>query len=249
MAERLISYTVQYGVYGAEVALLAFLAVRGQLKRLCALFSYLILLFLADGVGRPYVLYRYGVKSQQYAYFFWLSDVLLALGAFLLVCSFFRRSCTHEKSMWRFLRLFLVFVFILVFGISCLSLSRNYSHLYSAFIVEFSQNLYFTCLVLNTLLYLLLQQLECSDDEMGLLVCGMGIQFAGPAASLALFHLTAGQQAYARSLATFIMPMCTLGMLLTWSYAVTRMPKSADRVGIEARKKGLPAVEVAASKA
>ena len=64
---------------------------------------------------------------------------------------------------------------------------------FTLFIIEFNQNLYFTCLVLNTLLYILLQQIDSADDELGLLVCGVGIQFAGPAATLALLTLTTGE--------------------------------------------------------
>jgi energy-converting hydrogenase Eha subunit E len=172
------------------------------------------------------VLYRFGYSSHQYAYFFWLTDVLLALGAFLLVCAFFRRACLDESNMWRLVRLLLLLVFILVLGISLIFLSRNYNHLFTLFIYEFSQNLYFTCLVLNTLLYLLIQQVKSGDEELGLLVCGVGIQFAGPAASLALLHLTSGQP-YAQSLNDLIWPLCTLGMLSTWFYGTALVPKTA----------------------
>jgi hypothetical protein len=94
------------------------------------------------------------------------------------------------------------------------------------FIVEFSQNLYFTCLVLNTLLYVMLQQLAIDDDELGLLVCGMGLQFAGEAAFLALLHLTSGEN-FARVLIGFLNPACTLGMLLIWTYAIVKTPQTA----------------------
>ena len=132
--------------------------------------------------------------------------------------------------MWRFVRLLLVFVFVLVVGISGLFFSHNYSDLFTLFfVVEFNQNLYFTCLVLNTLLYLLLQQIDSADDQLGLLVCGVGIQFAGPAATLALVHLTTGE-GFAQSLAYFTIPLCTLGMLLVWAYAIVQVKGKAVRV-------------------
>jgi hypothetical protein len=131
--------------------------------------------------------------------------------------------------MWRLVRLLLVFVFLLVVSISGLSISRNQNDLFTYFTVEFNQNLYFTCLVLNTLLYLLLQQIESSDEQLGLLVCGVGIQFAGPAASLALLHLTAGEH-FAQSLAHLTIPLCTIGMLLVWAYAITRIKERAIQV-------------------
>ena len=247
MAESLIERALTSGVYILEVALLVLLFLGGRWRRLFSVFLYLLLFFAADAVGRTYVLYRFGVRSTTYGYFYWLTDALLALAAFLLVCAFFRRACTQEEKMWRFLRLVLVSVFILVVGISALTLSRNYTQLWtfgSMFIVEFGQNLYFTCLVLNTLLYVLMQQIETADEELGLLVCGIGIQFAGPAASLALYHLT-GPNPHVAALTKFVIPACTLAMLLVWLYAIARAPRP---VRVAARGGRIPVLaEVAAS--
>jgi lysylphosphatidylglycerol synthetase-like protein (DUF2156 family) len=132
--------------------------------------------------------------------------------------------------MWRFIRLLLALTFILVAVVSSVTFTHNYRHLFlTYFIFEFNQNLYFTCLVLNTLLYLLLQHIRSTDDQLGLLVCGVGIQFAGPAATFALIHLTTGE-GFAKSLAYFTMPLCTLGMLLVWAYAIVRVKDSAIQV-------------------
>lgn len=238
---RYISVGIQYGVYLLEAGLLVFLALRHRAGRLLSVFLYLSLLLVADGIGRPYVLYRYGYSSSEYAYFYWLTDVLLTLGAFLLVCAFFRRACAHEQKMWLSVRLMLTFIFILTLGISLFALSRNYDHLFSQFIVEFQQNLYFTCLVLTTLLYILMQQMKSSDEELALLVCGVGIQFAGPAANFALVHLTSGQ-GYASALYPYLGPLCTLGMLSTWCYALVCVPQPSATRAAEAEARELAAV-------
>lgn len=167
----------------------------------------------------------YGSASPEYFYAYWTTDFLLVISAFLLVCLFFQRACAKTQEMWRLVRLLLVFVFILVVGISCLSLSRNYNHLFSHFIFEFNQNLYFACLVLNTLLYILLQQIDSADDELGLLVCGVGIQFAGPTATLALLSLPMNRH-FAQSLMAYMMPFCEVGMLLVWGYAIWRVKET-----------------------
>ncbi len=225
------SVGLQYGVYSLEAGLLALLLLRYRVGRSLSLFLYLSLLLTVDAVSRPYVLYRYGYSSQTFGYFYWLTDVLLTLGAFFLVFAFFRRACVNERKMWQSVRLLLVLVFVLTLGISLITLSRNYDQLLTRFIFEFQQNLYFTCLVLNTLLYILMQKLESTDDELTLLVCGMGIQFAGPAANFALVHLTPGQGLYGL-LYPYVRPLCTLGMLLTWFYALVRGPQpSAVRTG------------------
>ena len=234
MASWLVNSGLCYVGYFLEVGLFLFLFWRGQWTRLVGVFFYVAALFGIDGLLRPFVLHRYGLTSREYVYVFYLSDFILALAAFLLVCSFFRRACVHEEKMWRHLRLLLVTVFILVLGVSVISLSRQYGDLFTRSIVEFEQNLYFTCLVLNTLLYLFMQQIASADEELELLVCGMGIQFAAPAAGWALVYLTPGG-AYAPALQRFIMPLCNAGMLLTWFYAIARLPKPASEVATKGK--------------
>jgi len=221
MTDEILIHALQYGIYILEAALCVLLAKHGVWRRHKGLCLYVALLFVLDGVARPVVLHHFGRLSVQFAYFYWLTDVALAMGAFLLTCSFFRRACAQEEKLWRFVRVMLVFVFLLVIAISALALSRHYTQLYTVFIVEFSQNLYFSCLVLNTLLFVMIQQLAIDDDELGLLVCGMGMQFAGEAAGLALLHLTSGEN-FARHIFSFLNPVCTLGMLLTWVYAIVK---------------------------
>jgi hypothetical protein len=225
MSDLLFIRGLQYGGYALEVVLFLLLARRGMLRRLKGLGLYVMALFVVDGVGRPAVLHYFDLQSRQYCNFYWLTDVVLALGAFLLICAFFRRACAGEEKLWRFTRLLLVFSFILVLAISALLLTRNYTQLFTGFIIEFSQNLYFTCLVLNTLLYLMIQQLSIEDDELGFLVCGFGVQFAGEAAALALLHLTFGES-FPRLLLSLLAPTCTLGMLATWIYAIGKTPQA-----------------------
>jgi len=218
MDSGIVSYGFQYGCILIEAGLIVFLAQRSYGSRFDSVLLYLSCL-LAAGVARSYTLHRYGYHSAQYSYVYYTTDFLLVISLFVLVCLFFRRACLHQEKMWRFVRLFLAFTTVLVVGISGLSFSHNYSRLFLEFVTEFNQNLYFTCLVLNTLLYLLLQQIESTDDQLGLLVCGVGIQFAGPAATWALLHLTAKER-FAQSLNSLVMRLCTLGMVLVWAYAI-----------------------------
>ena len=213
----------------SEAALIVYLARRGLWKRQGAVAFYLGCLLLTE-LARAGVLYANGLNSPQYFYVYWSTDFLLVISAFLAVCFFFRRACLREERMWRYVRLLLPLTLILVVAISSILFLHNYHKLFfSYFVVEFNQNLYFTCLVLNTLLYLLLQYIESTDDQLGLLVCGLGIQFAGPAATFALVHLTPGE-AFARSLSSTVMRLCTLGALFVWAYAVMHVQDKAIRV-------------------
>ena len=222
MLGNLLASGVQWTVQILELGLLVYLLYRGLWKRHAGVLVYLLSLLLVDEVVRRYFFHTYGLGSLKYAYSYWLTDVLLGLEAFGLMCIFFRRACTPQ--FWRVLRLSLTVIFILVGAISSLYLSGHKANLLHDFIYEFEQNLFFTCLVLNTLLFVMLQRIEGADQELGLLVCGMGIQFAGPAASLALVHVTQGWPA-AYSLLGYVMPVCTLGMLLVWLYAITAAHK------------------------
>jgi hypothetical protein len=221
MLDRLVEYALQYSIYTLEAGLFLFLVRKGHWKRQLGVSVYVVCLFTVDALVRPYFLYRYGLDSNPYGYSYWLTDIVLALEAFGLLCIFFRRACTAK--MWHYLRLYLALVFVGVGAISYFFISQNYANLQHNFIFEFEKNLFFACLVLATLLFVMLQQAASTDDQLELLVCGMGIQFAGPTASLALMRLTSDLQS-AYWLVRHIAPLCTLATLLIWIYAVRRFP-------------------------
>lgn len=220
MIHAMVTDGMQYAGYLLEIGLLVSI-VRGKITRNIGVALYILMFVLMDGFARPYFLYHFGLNSVQYAYCYWVTDFLLTLSAFLLICFLFRRASVDNPDLWSTVRLMLAVVFILVMTISWLTLAHAHNLLLTPFLADFQQNLYFTCLALNTILYVMMQQMRCSDEELQLLVCGLGIQYAGPAANFALIHLTLGRQ-YFISLYAYLGPLCTLGMLLTWLYAVTR---------------------------
>jgi hypothetical protein len=245
MLERLLDYGLQYTIYTLEVVLFVSLLRRGQWKRQLGVAVYVISLLTVDALVRPYFLYHYGLKSDPFGYCYWLSDVVLALEAFGLLCIFFRRACSEK--MWHLLRLWLAMVFVGIALVSYIKISRNYTHFTQrSFIYEFEQYLFFACLVLTTLLFIMLQQAESTDDQLELLVCGMGIQFAGPTASLALVHVTLGWQSdywqFASSLLHHIAPLCSFGTLLIWIYAVRRFPTLGGDYRASADHRRVPAL-------
>jgi hypothetical protein len=236
--QQILLFGVQYATYAVEVWVCVTILLGGRWRRLKGLGLYVASLFLLDGVARPAVSNFFGQASRQFFYFYWLTDVVFALGAFLVICGFFHRACAQEEKIWKIVRHLLPFVFFIVLGISALSLTRHYTNLYDRFIFEVSQNLYFACLVLNTLLYIMLQQLEIEDDELGLLVCGLGVQFAGEAACFALLHLTA-DHSMAKALTVFLAPICTLAMLSIWVYAIGKAPQTVSDRSRTVRTRGL----------
>lgn len=223
MLELALRDILQYGDYVLEVAVLGLVVYRGLWKRFAGVSLYLVFLISVDAIFRMAVLHTYGLSSREYWYTYWLSNVGLQLAAFLLVCYFFRRACEQRPEWWKTLKLALPLVFLLTVVISAVSIWRNYSHLQLSAVSELEQYLYFACLILNTLLFVMMQYTEVADDRLPMLVCGLGLQFAGPAAGMALLVLT-HQAVQAKTLAMYIEQLCTLGMLLTWMQATKRAP-------------------------
>lgn len=224
MDQVTLSSVLTYAGTVLEAGLLIVLIRRHLTKSLWGVVVYL-LATVSVGVTRSYTVQRYGFASSQYGNCYWTTDLLLVLAVFVLVTSFFRRACTEKPEMWHHVRVLLGTVFVLITGISALSLSGHKGPIFSSFIIEFSQNLYFACLVLTTLLYLLTLKMEIADERLGLLVCGLGIEFAGPTAGLAFYYLSRGD--LGNLIGGYLVPLCDMGMILTWFYAISRVPETA----------------------
>jgi len=202
------------------------LLVRNKIQRQVALFVFVSTLFGVDALARPWA--RLVLSRRSYYNVYWLTELMLVLAVFLLICAFFRQACRERREMWHFLRPTLGFVLLLVAAVSAITVGRNYEQLFSwTGFWEFTQNLYFACLVLNTILYLMLQWLGNQDDCLHLLVCGLGIQLGGLAASAALVHLT--RKDGATSFFHYLSPICSLAMLTIWFYALSRERRTAHR--------------------
>jgi hypothetical protein len=221
---KILIDAIGYLGYLLEAGLLVYIFARGHAKRVPELVFYLVA-SLGLNLARLYSLHRYGFSSWQFSYCYWTTDLLLVFTAFIVVSALFRRACPGNPRLWEHLRLLLGTVFVLVAALSFFSLAGHDGRIFSFFIVEFSQNLYFACLVLITLLYLMTLKMEIADERLGLLVCGLGIEFAGPAASLAFYYLTGGN--LGSSLGVYFFPLCDIGMILTWFYAISRVPGAA----------------------
>ena len=96
---------LQYAGYALELTLLALLLSRKRFRRFPALCAYVATLFGVDAVGRVWVLQHYGSQARRvYFYSYYLSDFVLALGVFLLVCTLFRRAFRDHQKVWEFIR-------------------------------------------------------------------------------------------------------------------------------------------------
>jgi drug/metabolite transporter (DMT)-like permease len=228
---------LQYAGYALELSLLVLLLVRNRIRRFPALSAYVATLFVVDALGRGWVLRHYGAKSNAYYYSYWLTDLLLALGVFLLVCTFFRRACRDHQEVWAFVRPTLRLILVLVIVVSAVALRANFQNFFTSFIYEFNQDLYFVCLVLNTVLYLMLQRFKQGHEPLNLLVCGLGVQLAGPTAGIALVHLM-GNQGASRIIVVYLSSICSVAMMVIWLYAMARGPSTKGTSGSRRLQQG-----------
>ncbi|HTV57183.1 MAG TPA: hypothetical protein VMI06_19985, partial [Terriglobia bacterium] len=75
-------HTLQYADYALEVSLVVVLLLRGWWKKYSGFFAYLTAFVFIDAILRPTVLYSYGRSSRQYLYCYYVTDIILTLGAF-----------------------------------------------------------------------------------------------------------------------------------------------------------------------
>ncbi len=195
------------------------------------------------GVGtlRMLVAFHYGPRSHQYALCYWLTDYWIVFCAFLLVGSFFRRACVAKSAdLWHHVRLMLASVFVLTGLVAYATILHHHQGFFPFFVLEFQQDLYFVLMVLITMLYLMLQRYEPSDDQLNLLVCGLGIEYAALAAALALVQV-AGYGALYGVVAGYAMPLSDMGMVLLWFYTAARVPKAVPAKEAQSPREVLPA--------
>lgn len=220
MLDHLTIDGLQYLGYAFEIALVLVIVGRKWWKNYTAFALYALAFVVVDVAVRPLVLNLFGFSSHQYRICYWFTDIGLTLAAFLLVCLFFKRACSGHKEGWAFVRTMLGAVFVGIAVASYFEISSHYDHLFGRFLVDLQQNLYFACLVLVTVLFVTLEQTD-SDGEMNLLVCGLGIEFAGPAAGMALAYVTPGGH-IAGVLTPLVFQLCNIAMFGVWFYALTR---------------------------
>lgn len=222
---------LQIGGYALELVLLIILLQRGYLRSLSSLCIFVGTLFAVDAAVRPVTVKFYGLASPEYYNLYWLTDLILVLASFALICAFFRRACLRHHEVWKMVKPALALVLVLELVFSSATFLQHFQHhsLFTPFMYDFSQDLYFTCVVLNTVLYLMLQWFRDRDQFLQLLVCGLGIQFAGPAANTALILIVPHNLvADTQHLLTYLLPVCNVAMLAIWVYAVARQPRAGN---------------------
>ena len=197
--------------------LCALVIVEVCLRSRCFAQYYILCIYLLSNVafslGCYYVLHAYGYDSDEYIYFYYSGDAIPNVIGYLLIGSFFDRLL-RESVFHKYVRPTLAIFFVLIVGISAFFIVGSVEHLYSEFVLELQQNLYFVGVLLTFLLWMSVNYLDVRSRRFTLLVSGLGIYFAAHAASYALRFLFSGLEAPM----TVVPPLAYNFMVGLWLY-------------------------------
>jgi len=230
------------GTYQYVVAALSILFSLGTLvvcvrQKVFYRYFFLNLYLLASTVftlATQYLIHTVGYESVEYFYFYFTGDAIANTICYLTIASFFDQMF-RQSIFARYVRPTLGFFFFLVILISGLFIARSVDHLFSRFVLEFQQNMYFVGVLLTFLLWMSMMYLGAETRRFALLVSGLGIYFTAHAASYAASFLSTSAQSFALQ----IPPVAYTLMTLVWLYTFLRVPEG-EAAAEPARARGRP---------
>jgi hypothetical protein len=216
------------GAYELVVAALSAILTLGAIvvcswKRLLFRYFLLNLYLLANlsfTLGCYYVYSFFGYASFQYFYFYYTGDAIQNIVGYVFIGSLFDRLL-RGSIFHKYVRLTLIFTFLLIVAVSARVLSSNLERFYSQFVFEFQQNMYFIGVLLTFLLWISMSYLRVESRRFVLLVSGLGIYFSSHAATYALQFLTPRLDAIAMK----IPPLAYCLMVSLWLYTFLCVPE------------------------
>lgn len=179
------------------------------------LFSFLV------SVGRYEVLYRYGLRSSEYKYFYFYSDAVLTIFLYLALITLYLHVF-DEMKVEKYVRLTAV---LLLAGTALFSygvVQQSQNKMLTGFFFELSQNLYFVGLVLTYVLWGAILKLRETRTQLIQLVLSLGVYFSAFAATFALENMFPDFHSLHSIIPVF---GCLLPM--AWAYAFWRLTPDA----------------------
>lgn len=197
-------------------------AVRSHsLRRYIFLNIYMASSFLVTG-GRYYYLSHWGIKSHEYAYFYFYSDALLTIGLYFALLNLYS-LVFDEMKVERYLR---VGAILLLGGTAWFSYAvvQQSSHrILSHFAYELSQNLYFVGLVLTYVLWGAILKLRETRARLVQFVLALGVYFSAFAADYALRNLYPNSQ----SVFHYLTPLLGCILPAAWTFSFLGVSEEA----------------------
>ena len=189
-------------------------ALRSQsFRRYFFLNIYMGLSFFVS-VGRFQIISHLGVKSLEYAYFYFYSDALLTIGLYFALLNLYS-LIFDEMKVEQFLRLGAI---VLLGGTAWFSyavINQSSHRILSHFAFELSQNLYFVGLILTYVLWGAVLKLRETRARLIQFVLALGVYFSAFAADYALRNLYPNLQGAFH----YVTPMLGCILPAAWTYS------------------------------
>ena len=208
----------------AEAAVIVCSFRRDSFRKYLALNLYMIACIVVSA-GRFRVLLSYGLNSQEYAFFYYYSDVLLTLGLYFTLTSLYAHVF-EEMAAEKSIRFAAILLLLGTAAFSFAIIMQSGPRIASRFFVEVSQNLNFVGLVLTYVLWGAIVKLRETRTRLIQLVLSLGIFFSLLAASFALRNLYPPLH----TVLQVLYPITGCLLPITWAYAFWRVPEDARLV-------------------
>lgn len=205
---------------GAGVCFVGTSVIRGAFLKYFFLNFYVILSLFADALRR-YVLYYYGLDSEEYSYAYYYTDCLLTIALFVGVISLASKVFA-ELNLVRYVRFVAVLLLLGTAGFSYAVVAQSTERLASIFALELSQNLYFVGLVLTYLLWGAVLKLQETRTRLVQMVLALGLYFSGYAGIYALVNLAPKYEVL-----QYLGPLLGCFLPVSWSLTMIRHGEEA----------------------
>ena len=173
-----------------EVAVVVCTIYRRAFFRYLPLGIYMLCAALVN-CGQYACIRQFGFDSSQYGYFYFYTDGLLMILVFVVIIHFYEQIFI-EMHVGRYIRGAAMLLLGATALFSALVIHEHQEHFTGKFIGEFSQNIYFVCLVLTYLLWGAVLKLRETRAQLVQLILALGIFFSGTAGTYALQNLFPG---------------------------------------------------------
>lgn len=194
---------------------------RHSFRRYIFLNLYMASSFLVT-VGRYFVLSHSGVKSHEYAYFYFYSDALLTIGLYFALLNLYS-LVFDEMKVERYLRMGAVFLLGGTAWFSYAVVQQSSHRILSHFAYELSQNLYFVGLVLTYVLWGAILKLRETRARLVQFVLALGVYFSAFAADYALRNLYPNSQ----SVFHYLTPLLGCILPAAWTFSFLKVSEEA----------------------
>jgi hypothetical protein len=132
------------------------------------------LLTLAVHIARPWILSQYGLRSREYFYCYWATDIISVFALFGIIFLLYRCALLGATRIWGGVQLILGGVFFVTCVLSCVQQWHFGWPSFFLWLIGFKQSLFLSCILLTALLVFAVRRVDSAED-LTLPVCGMVI--------------------------------------------------------------------------